>query len=153
MTRNGPNGSRAAFSDATLPGLPSRQLAYLLPREALRSAGLPTANAPAWRGAVTWPAAPLRGDRMRRRSNNPPDAAPRCIQGVLHCKEGMPCLPACSETELALLRHSVNRRTRSWDLESRNWRATELSFIGAKTKVSCCTASARSEERRVGKEC
>src|SRR5882757_3846977 len=117
MIPSGRNGSRTAFSAATPPGPPppqrQRSCAYLVLREALKSAGLLAAKVPACRGTLPRePPPPLRGDTVRKRSNNPLEATSRCIHGVLHCKEGMPCLPACRDTELTLLCHSVSKRTR-----------------------------------------
>src|SRR5258708_614246 len=113
----GRNGSRTAFSAATPPGPPppKRQRSGFswVWGEGLRPAGLLAANVLA--GGGTWrrePPPPLRGDTVRKRSNNPLEATSRCIHGVLHCKEGMPCLPACRDTELTLLCHSVSKRTR-----------------------------------------
>src|SRR5580704_14410869 len=51
------------------------------------------------RGALNAP----RGDTESRWSNKPREPLPRCIHGVLHCSDGAPPLPACSDKELALL--------------------------------------------------
>jgi len=89
----------------------------------------------------------LRGDTASSRSNTPREVAFGCIQGVLHCSDGIPRLPACRDNELARLCHKVKRRTRSWALNSAISRPSEVSRrIGA--SITECSLLAETSSRR-----
>src|SRR6202789_3985415 len=159
MTRRGRNGSRTVFSAATpIPQAPKgpkwlgHAAAYLLSMDAPKSRGFTDVAAAEREALLRTVLAKLRGETASSRSNNPREAASRCIHGVLHCKDGAPCLPVWSDSELARLCHNVSRRTRSWVLASNSSPAIEVSrSIGASMTETSLPAAAVSRPRFRGR--
>src|ERR1700716_2162222 len=57
-------------------------------------------------------------DTENNRSSKPRVDPPRFIVRLVHCSDGSPRLPACTETVPPLDSHRVSKRTRSRDLYS-----------------------------------